>query len=189
MKNILLLIFFMTLVGCRQDSSPEDREPLANNNRFSDTIQLDYNRRVQLMPEARDEVSQWLAYATAQNEIERMRTATASEIIANSQPLVQIMELLQISLPDTLQASAVLARTNVLYSKARVLHQLSNKKNKDSEEIFEVAREMIVEFDNFKLQLNELFLKTPDAFEFDLDEELETRAVEDTLLPTPLGRQ
>ncbi len=173
MKNIFLLSILVLLFGCQENAKIENRSSEEGALRFSDTIEVDYNRRVELLPEVKQEVNQWLAYVTAQNEIKRLRTATAGEIIESSRPLLQIMERLESSLPENLQSTAVEARANVLLTKSRVLHQLCNKKNKDPEEIFEVTRNVIVEFDNFKLQLNELFLKTPDEFEFELDEEFE----------------
>lgn len=177
MKKIFLLPLLALLLGCQE--KVENHTPEEGAVRYSDTIKVDYNRRVELLPEVRQEINQWLAYATAQNEIERLRTATAREIIESSRPLLQIMERLDNTLPEALESTAVEARTNVLLTKARVLHQLCNKKRKDPEEIFRITKDLIVEFDNFKLQLNEMFLKTPDEFEFELDKEFEEAVKQD----------
>lgn len=103
-----------------------------------------------------------------------------------SNNLMQIMESLSSTLPDTLRSPAVEARTNVLLTKAHVLHQLSNKKEKNPDEIFEVAEDIVIEFDNFKLQLNELFLKTPENFELELDQEFEESLEADSSGTIPL---
>lgn len=175
MKNLLIFFSVLLLVSCNEEAAKTEKSTKASKSLFSQKLQVTTNRRVTLLPEAREEVSQWLAYATAQNEMETFRISTGHEIIEASNSIMQIMESLRSSVPDTLQTPAVLARTNVLVTKAKILHQLSNKKEKDVAEIFDVANDLIEEFDNFKLQLNELFLKTPTDFEQELDQEFEER--------------
>lgn len=80
------------------------------------------------------------------------------------------MESLSTSIPDSLSSNAVRARANVLTTKAKVLEQLSHRRQLDANAITEVAREIPEEFNNFKIQLNELFLKTLEDFEEELDE-------------------
>jgi hypothetical protein len=80
------------------------------------------------------------------------------------------MESLNTSIPDSLSSNAVRARANVLTTKAKVLEQLSHRRQLDAGAITEVAREIPEEFNNFKIQLNELFLKTLEDFEDELDE-------------------
>lgn len=173
MKKIYFLAFIFLGISCGEEQSAPTPSNASTSGKFSEELQVTTNRRVNLLPEARAEVSQWLAYATAQNEIETLRSSTGEEIMDSANSIMQIMESLQSSVPQNLQTPAVMARTNVLLTKAKVLHQFSNKKEKDPSELFEVANELIVEFDNFKLQLNELFLKTPTDFEEELDEEFE----------------
>lgn len=173
MKNLLIFFFALLLISCNEDVTKTEKPNTASNTLFSEQLQVTTNRRVNLLPEAREEVSQWLAYATAQNEMETLRLSTGHDIVEASNSIMQIMESLRSSIPDTLQTPAVLARTNVLVTKAKILHQLSNKKEKDVAEIFDVANDLIEEFDNFKLQLNELFLKTPTDFEQELDQEFQ----------------
>lgn len=187
MKNLLIFFSILLLISCKEDTSKSPKPNPENKALFSEELQVTTNRRVNLLPEARKEVSEWLAYATAQNEMETLRNSTGHVIMESSNSIMQIMESLHASVPDTLQTPAVLARTNVLVTKAKILHQLSSKKEKDAAEIFDVANDLIVEFDNFKLQLNELFLKTPTEFEQELDEEFEDEST-DTLNPRP-GRE
>lgn len=185
MKNLLLLFSVLLLISCREEDQKTTGSSDAKRASFSEELQITTNRMVNLLPDAREEVSQWLAYATAQNEMETLRNSTGQEILEASNSIMQIMESLQSSIPDSLQTSAVQARANVLVTKAKILHQLSNKREKDAAEIFDVANDLIVEFDNFKLQLNELFLKTPTDFEQELDKEFgETEA--DSLPPLPV---
>ena len=172
MKKFLFLISCCILLSCEEKA---EEEFVADNDEmeFSRELEVTTNRRVDLLPDARQQVSEWLAYVAAQDEMQNLRGHTGSEIVATSNSLMQIMENLQATLPDTLQTPAVRSRANVLLTKAKILDQLASKKDKDAAEIFDVANDLIVEFDNFKLQLNELFLKTPDDFELELDREFE----------------
>lgn len=189
MKNLLLLLSILLLVSCKEEPPKPTGTNAEAKARFSEELQVTTNRRVDLLPEAREEVSQWLAYATAQNEMESLRNSSGYDILDSSNSIMQIMESLKSSIPDTLQTPAVISRSNVLVTKAKILHQLSNKKEKDAAEIFNVANDLIVEFDNFKLQLNELFLKTPVDFEQELDEEFEKSLEPDSTGTIPLFRE
>lgn len=184
MKKILLLLL-LSLMSC-QENKPASKTQTQSKTSFSDALEVKKNRRVTLLPEAREIAGEWLAYATAQDEIQNLQNKTGLEIMETSGNLMQIMESLRTTLPDTLRSAAVEARTNVLFTKALVLHQLSNKKQKNPDEIFEVAGNLVVEFDNFKLQLNEMFLKTPENFELELDKDFEESQKPDSTGTIPL---
>lgn len=189
MKKILLFFVLVSLFACEEQNNVPQREPVQSKTSFSDQLEVSAPRSVTLVSEAREVVSSWLAYVTAQDELQRLENRTGAEIMDVSNNLMQIMESLSSTLPDTLRSPAVEARTNVLLTKAHVLHQLSNKKEKNPDEIFEVAEELVIEFENFKLQLNELFLKTPENFELDLDQEFEESLEADSTGTIPLFRE
>ena len=184
MEKFLLLCCLILLISCneepQQDNLPSEVAGL------SDTLQVETNRRVTLLPEAQEMVSDWLGYVTAHNQVEDLHHATGRELVANSQPMVQIMQTLASTLPDSLQYTAVRARTTVLLTKANVLHQVASKKQIKPEEVFQAANDIIVEFDNFKIQLNELFLKSPADFEIELDRQFQQSR--DTVEETPAAR-
>ena len=180
MRKILSFFVIISFFACEEKENTSQAVPVTSSTSFTDQLEVNTNRTVNLLPEARQLAGEWLAYATAQNEIQNLERSTGQEIMGSSNNLVQIMETLRTSIPDTLRSNAVESRANVLYTKAQVLNQLSNKKQKNPDEIFEVAEDLVVEFDNFKLQLNELFLKTPENFEMELDEEFEENLEPDT---------
>lgn len=170
MRILLQLFCLLILVGCKSDVNAEANEQteldstlLAKNINLPDT-------EVELLPEARKHAVQWVNYITAQNEINNLKSANLSQIIGNAKPISQIMQSLKSTVPDTLQSKAVDARLNVLATKAQVLEQLAARRNKNLEQISETAQDIPVEFNNFKLQLNELFLKSLEDFERELDE-------------------
>lgn len=188
MRKILVLFSLIFFFSCEENQEAKVSE-VNSEKSFSDRLEHSDKRTVTLLPEAREMAKEWLAYVTAQNEIQGLENSTGLDIMDSSNNLVQIMESLNTTIPDTLRSRAVEARMNVLYTKARVLHQLSNKKQKNPDEIFKVTNELLTEFDNFKLQLNELFLKTPENFEMELDEEFEDSLQPDTTGTIPLFRE
>jgi hypothetical protein len=181
---ILSLVFFFSCGEKQEAPVPA----ITSEKSFLDPLEVNTTRVVNLSPQARELAGEWLAYATAQNEIQALKNSTGQEIVTSANNLVQIMDNLRSTIPDSLQSTAVEARTNVLYTKAQVLHQLSNKKQKNPDEIFDLAEDMVTEFENFKLQLNELFLKTPENFETELDREFEESLEPDSTGTIPLFR-
>lgn len=188
MRKFVFFFLLIPLLSCEEKQAAQEATAVQSKTSFTDQLEVNDKRTVTLLPEARELAGEWLAYATAQNEIQNLENSTGKEIMDASGNLVQIMETLQTSIPDTLRSTAVEARTNVLLTKAQVLYQFSNKKQKNPDEIFEVANDLILEFDNFRLQLNELFLKTPENFEMDLDEEFDEALEPDSTGTIPLFR-
>lgn len=181
MKIIFAIASLLIITSCQDSSVQDTGDDGQDTLELSRTLQVENDRVVTLLPEAEEAISEWLAYATAQNEIQTLRSATGRDIIETSEPMVQIMESLQSTLPPQLQETAVKARVHVLITKARLLHQRANKKYLSEDEIYGAASDLVEEFDNFKIQLNEVFLSTPEDFELELDREFEEGPGEDTL--------
>ncbi len=172
MKKLLLFLILAGFLSC--DEKPQAQaEAEQDTAKLTDSLEIQGGRQVNLLPEAEEKVGDWLAFATAHNQVEDMKNTTGRDLVSNSQPIVQIMEALNSTLPDSLQQVPVRARTTVLVTKANVLHQVATKKEVKAQEVFNAANDIILEFDNFKLQLNELFLKTPADFEIELDRQFE----------------
>jgi hypothetical protein len=170
MKNIFWIVFILMTIGCNQNNNTNAKKSLT----AADTTALDQkleitNQQVPLQPKASEITSEWLAYITAQSEIENFRDYSVNDVILNAQPIAEIMKNLKETLPDSLKANAVEARLAVLLTNARILEQLSQQRNLDAKKIAATAREIPAEFNNFKIQLNELFQKTLEEFELELD--------------------
>src|SRR5690606_21541241 len=127
------------------------------------------DRDVVLLPEARDITDDWLAFLTAQSEMESFRTYTVKEVSSNATPIAEIMNNLRQTSPKQIKTHAVETRLSVLYTKAKVLEFLSSKRNPDYAAIKNAAEDLPLEFNNFKIQLNELFLKTLEELEEELN--------------------
>lgn len=130
--------------------------------------------QVTLQKEPREIVATWLAYITAQDEMETLNDASLQTIVDKASSYAKIMKELKTSIPDRLKGKAVVARLAVLETKTAILEQLTTRQTLDAKEVQRLANEIPQDFENFKLQLNELFLKTPDQFEIELDDQLDS---------------
>lgn len=193
MKIVSVLLLFLVLGSC--DRQGDNDKALTGEEEIDTTI---YQRTIRvpdeevaLLPEAREITMNWLAYLTAQSEIENFGTYTVNDVISNATPIAEIMDNLKQSVPDSLKTNSIQTRVSVLYTKAKVLEHMAKRRSDKPEAIRATAEELPVDFNNFKIQINELFLKTLEDFEKELDD---FRPDEDTLSlprrilpPTGLG--
>ncbi len=170
MKSFFWIVLLILFVGCGENK-PVDSQNSSNKEIVSALKQkLEITKeRVILLPEAQEITTEWLAYITAQSEIENFNSYTLNDVVSNATPITEIMQSLKETLPPALQSNAVEARLGVLVTKAKILQQLAEKRIVNPDEIAKTAQEIPAEFNNFKIQLNELFLKTLEQFEEELD--------------------
>ena len=171
MKTFFWMIMVVLFVGCNQNKSGATKESTDKDKSLALSQKLEFPReQVNLLPEAQEITNEWLAYITAQSEIENLKNYTINDIIANATPIAEIMKSLKETVPTRLKTNPVLARLGVLVTKAKILQQLSEKKDVDAKQLAKISKELPLEFNNFKIQVNELFLKTLEEFEQELDE-------------------
>ncbi|HSM64311.1 MAG TPA: hypothetical protein VK833_10270 [Gillisia sp.] len=183
MKTLLWIILLILFVGCNQNKSENSNESQDKENTIALNQKLDFSKeQVSLLPEAQEITNEWLAYITAQSEIENLKNYTINDVIANATPITEIMQSLKATVPARLKTNAVQARLGVLVTKAKILQQLTEKREVNTEEIAKIAKELPLEFNNFKTQVNELFLKTLEEFEEELDE-FENQEEQDRIIP------
>lgn len=159
------------MVGCNQKKTQNSNESDRKEIQLALTQKLEASKvEVVLLPEAQEITNEWLAYITAQSEIENLKNYTLNDVIANTTPITEIMKSLQETVPVRLRSNAVKARLGVLVTKSKILQQLAEKRELNPKKISKTAKELPLEWNNFKIQINELFLKTLEEFEEELDE-------------------
>jgi hypothetical protein len=168
MKKVIFILGLLCLVSCKDRQVEDPATTEVDTTEFGKQIEVT-NERVQLLPEAREYAAQWIEYITAQNEIDKFNDATLRKVMTNAAPLAEIMQSLENSVPDSLRSTAVEARLNVLTTKSMLLDHAASKRKPNPEEIEEVAEEIPSEFNYLKIQMNEIFLKTLQDFEAELD--------------------
>lgn len=170
MKNLCCIVVIILLIGCDQNSNTSEVESQTTADTTALYKKLDVtSQQVTLLPQAREITDEWLSFIIAQTEIENFKEYTVKEVSSNATPIAEIFQNLRETVPSEFQTNAVQTRLSVLYTKAKILEFLAGKNNPDPVAIAATAEEIPVEFNNFKIQINELFLKTLEDFEEELD--------------------
>ncbi|MBW2961911.1 hypothetical protein [Mesonia aestuariivivens] len=141
-----------------------------NAKNFSRQVNIFKDRKVNLLPEAEESSANWMAFTTAKNEIERIDNFTLQEVVNNSNNLFKSIQGLQDSIPTEFQKRTIKARLNVLLTKAYLLEGEASKQTPSAKQIDTLSANLYKEFENLKIQLNEVFRKSIEDFEFELDE-------------------
>lgn len=171
MKTSFWILLIVLMVGCNQKTSENTNESNKEEIQLALAQKLEAAKmEVTLLPEAQEITNEWLAYITAQSEIENLKNYTLNNVISNATPIAEIMKSLSETVPPRLKSNAVQARLGVLVTKSKILQQLTEKREVNPEEIATIAKALPLDFNNFKIQVNELFLKTLEEFEEELDE-------------------
>lgn len=176
MRRFFSILMLISIFSCKQSEQPQKNAASTG----IDTTSVDQkikmpSQTIRLLPAASAYTSDWLGFVTAQEEIRNFENYSIKDVTSNAKPIVEIMKSMQESVPDTLKSIPVQARLTVLYTKAKVLEQLAARPEYKSKKIAEVAASIPSEFNNLKIQINELFLKTLEDFDNELDE-FEARA-------------
>ncbi|RKS55793.1 hypothetical protein BC962_0764 [Gillisia mitskevichiae] len=190
MKTSFWILFIVLMVGCNQNNTENTNDTDKKEIQLALSQKLEASKlKVVLLSEAQEITNEWLAYITAQSEIENLSDYTLNDVISNATPITEIMKSLQETVPSRLNSNAVKARLGVLVTKSKILQQQAEKRIVDPEKLSKTAKELPLEWNNFKIQINELFLKTLEEFEEELDaidngEEQST----DRVIPAPRKR-
>lgn len=179
MKTFFRILLVLFAAGCNDNNEPTEIQTQAtvDTTALQKSIEV-INEEVILLPEAREITGDWLAYLTAQSEIENFSNYTVNDIISNATPIAEIMLTLRQTVPEEFKNNAIQTRLSVLYTKARVLEHLAISRPNQLNDIKQTAEELPLEFNNFKIQLNELYQKTLEDFEQELED---FEAEEDTI--------
>ncbi len=171
--TFLLGVFLISCGNSEEQSNSEsDTFQEKNAKTFSQKVDLSKVREVKLLREANDASVNWMAFTTARNEINRMPDFTLQEVVNNSNNIFRSIQELQDSIPTDFQEVPIQARLNVLLTKAYLLEGEANKQPPSAKNIDSLSAELYKEFGNLKIQLNEVFLKSVEDFEFELDERI-----------------
>tara|TARA_B100001146_G_scaffold41624_1_gene35322 strand:- start:422 stop:1018 length:597 start_codon:yes stop_codon:yes gene_type:complete len=164
------------LIACEEKKQQTDNEADTfqekNAKNFSKQVNLPNKREVKLVSDATNASANWMAFTTAKNEIERINNFTLQEVVNNSNNLFRSIQELQDSIPKQFQEIPIKARLNVLLTKAHLLEAEANKQRPTAGKIDTLSFELYNEFENLKIQLNEVFLKSVDDLDFELDERI-----------------
>lgn len=168
----VLFVFMLMLFSCNTEKDSKNDKlsyEQAHAKTFARSLDLKNMKDIQLMPKAKEATSDWSEFMNARAEISKLPSFTLQDIINNSNNLLQSVIALQDSIPEVFQVKPVKSRLTVLLTKAEVLSQISKRARPDAKQIEAHGKEMYKAFGDLEIQLNEVFLKSIEDFEFDLD--------------------
>lgn len=174
--NSLLFISMLILVGCNEEEKQQKALKSFQEKKaaqLKESVKIEDIMSVSLSAEARDSVSQWPEFITFENEIADIQNSSIQEIVNSSNNLKETSAGLISTIPPIFREIPIQARINVIYTKASVLVQETSKTNFDNARIIEEAKELMIAFQNLKTQLNEVFLKTLEEFEQEIEKRIQ----------------
>lgn len=175
-RCLVLACLGLVVFSCQEDNHAAEKSLQEEKMRsFSEKLTFPESGQVQLLPEAKNETAQWLAFITAQMEVKRMREFTVQDAVSNAETIRQIMKTMKTTIPDSLKVKPVLARVNVVVSLSNVLQQISANPNAAPVEIKKTAEKIPVAFENLKIQINEVFRKSLEDFQQEVETKLEMK--------------
>jgi len=174
--NPLFFISILLLVGCNEDE--KNKKALESfqekkTAQLKESVKIAEIKNVSLSAEARDSVSQWPEFLTFENEIADIQNSSIQVIVNSSNNLKETSAGLISTIPPIFREIPIKARINVLYTKASILVQETSKTNFDNDLITEKVKELMISFQNLKTQLNEVFLKTLEEFEQEIEKRIQ----------------
>jgi hypothetical protein len=158
-----LLLCFLT--ACKDEvskqSQTETKESKQENNLLQQEIRFPKNE-ILLTEEAKKESEKWMLYIAMESEVDRLKNYNVEDVIANAPSILRASDTLMKTIPKKFRTKPIESRIKVLHTKASVLNQLSQKRQKDLAIIKATAEEIPVDFFNLKIQLNEVYIELPD---------------------------
>lgn len=174
--NPLFFISIILLVGCNEDEKQKKALESFQEKKaaqLKESVKIAEIKNVSLSAEARDSVSQWPEFLTFENEIADIKNSSIQVIVNSSNNLKETSAGLISTIPPIFREIPIKARINVLYTKASILVQETSKTNFDNDLITEKVKELMISFQNLKTQLNEVFLKTLEEFEQEIEKRIQ----------------
>lgn len=164
-KNLLLLtLLSIGIFSCVEENTDNSTLTNLKTNELDSILRQPIRfpeNTIVLSEKAQNQTENWLLYEAMKSEIERMKNYTLDDAIANSSTILRATDTLLKTIPSKFKTKPIEARVKVLHTKASVLNQLSQKKQKDYNQIKVVAEEVPIDFLNLTIQLNEIFIELP----------------------------
>ena len=168
MNTILKMSFVLCLSCCfmacqnKTDRKTLSQEEKAREDSLKIALNLKPYQTTTLNPQADSLVKSWPMYEELEIEVNRLENYTLQDVISNISTLHSVVDSLQQTIPEAVDTFPVTSRVNVLNTKAKHLMLLSEKQRPKLRDIKKMAEEYPFEFNNLKIQLNEVFIELPE---------------------------
>ncbi|MGO3706273.1 MAG: hypothetical protein ACTJGD_00410 [Mesonia hippocampi] len=187
MRNKFLvhsLLFFgaLLLVSCKEEAAKEALPVLAKE-QLEKKVVLSTNFEVLFNQKSKTALNNWASYLTLDNEVDRIKSATVKDILSNSNSLLVAIDSVAATTPTDFKNKPIAARIKTLKVKAAMLKQLNDFHDFTPEEVEQYAQEVYIAYQNFQLQLNEVYLEGLRDFEKNFDR-IDSGVALDSVSPT-----
>lgn len=175
LKLSQILFFLLIMLGtqaCNQSDKEQEQAVSYTEESvqaFSTKIDLKDIPKVDLSRDAAAVTSDWNEFITVRAEIDKIKNNTLQKLVDDHENLMEAVKNLNDSIPEGLDNPAVRSRTNVLFTRAKLLQQKINSQTFTSKEIEKGGYEIYLAFINLEIQLNEVFIKHLPDFEINMD--------------------
>lgn len=164
LKFTCILCLSCLLIACQNKT---DRKTLSQKEKARDDslkIALDIKnyQATELNPRADSLAKSWPMYEELRIEVNRLEDYTLQDVISNISTLHSVIDSLQKTVPKAVDTFPVTSRVNVLNTKAKHILLLGEKQQPKLSDIKKMAEEYPFEFNNLKIQLNEVFIEMPE---------------------------
>lgn len=163
--TLLIPILLCCFVACKEGAQKKSTNSLEVMNQSDSLLQQAIKfpkKEIPLSEEAQNVAEKWMLYVAMDSEIKRMKNYTLDDVISNAPSILRASDSLLLTLPKKFRSKPIESRIKILHTKASVLNQLSQKKQKNFSKIKEVAEEVPIDFFNLNIQMNEVFIEMPE---------------------------
>jgi len=168
-KIVFTSLIILLFVACKDDSSSKSQNQNVSENQgqqdFDAVLKTDTIQLTKLSPESKNITREWMGYIALNSEIERFDDYSLQDLVNNSETILNVTDTLQQSIPEKLQTKALQARIRTLYTHARLLEENAKRNTPNAEEVKVLGAKLKRDFDNFNIQINEVFIQQQDSLE------------------------
>ncbi len=171
-KTGVLLLLSIILVGCHSSDKKKDEDIIYNqklSKSLSKPLNLEQVSRSHLIPQAKEDLSNWSDFLTLQVEMEKFQHYSLRDLMDAESTVLKSVEKVKDSLPEQFKTTPIEARLNVLYTRSKMLNQYLKYQKNDTLELQKMGAGIYEAYENLEIQLNEVYLQDFSDFDFDID--------------------
>lgn len=156
--SVLAAVSQTVSCGDAQKEENKNKKEIEEQSQFQKKITLDSIKSVQLTEKAQKETDEWMMYIALNSEVKRFDNYTLLDVVNNSETIEKVVDSLSITVPKQFDTKAINARVVTLKTHANLLKENSDRVEPRASEIKDLSAKLKIDFNNLKIQLNEVFI-------------------------------
>lgn len=162
-------IFIGFAVSCSEQKKKETNDTYKTEmaEELQKQMNLDTIEMIALSDKAKRVTEEWIKYIALNSEIKRLENYTVQDVITNASTIENVVDSLSIGIPREFDKKPVRTRIVTLNTHAKLLKENSERIEPDPSEIKDLSAKLKIDFNNFNIQLNEVFIIEDSPIEID----------------------